>query len=165
MEFQEKKLLRFTDLKVWSINMYLEIISTNFTLGLQRHMTKLWRLYANNTILSSFVLQSNLTYKTDYFMFIELFLKKSARFLCRLRSFQKYLGMVKPNVIYCRDKVLSFLEACFDLISSSPLSMKIQIMGGKITENPGFKSPLRKVKFFVFILFLFSDSSHKTGYL
>ena len=38
-------------------------------------------------------------------------------------------------------KVLSFLEACFDLISSSSLSMKIQILGGKITENQGFKSP------------------------
>jgi hypothetical protein len=32
-------------------------------------------------------------------------------------------------------KVLSLLEACFDLILGSSLSMKIQIMGGKITEN------------------------------
>ena len=32
-------------------------------------------------------------------------------------------------------KVLSLLEACFDLILSPSLSMKIQIMGGKITEN------------------------------
>ena len=32
-------------------------------------------------------------------------------------------------------KVLSLLEACFDLISGSSLHMKIQIMGGKITEN------------------------------
>ena len=37
-------------------------------------------------------------------------------------------------------KVLSRLEACFDLISSSSLSMKIQIMGGKITGNLGFKT-------------------------
>ena len=36
-------------------------------------------------------------------------------------------------------KVLSLLEACFDLISSPSLSMKIQIMGRKITENLGFK--------------------------
>ena len=55
-------------------------------------------------------------------------------------------------------KVLSFLEACFDLISSSSLSMKIQIMGGKMTENPGFKSPLRKVKFFCSFFFSFSNS-------
>ena len=34
------------------------------------------------------------------------------------------------------DKVLSLLEACFDLILGSSLHMKIQIMGGKITENP-----------------------------
>ena len=43
-------------------------------------------------------------------------------------------------------KVLSLLEACFHLISGSSLSMKIQIMGGKITENLGFKSLLWKVK-------------------
>ena len=36
-------------------------------------------------------------------------------------------------------KVLSLLEACFDLISGSSLSMKIQIMGGRITENLGFE--------------------------
>ena len=36
-------------------------------------------------------------------------------------------------------KVLSL----FDLISSPSLSMKIQIMGGKITENLGFESLLR----------------------
>ena len=55
---------------------------------------------------------------------------------------------------YFECKVLSFLEACFDLISGSSLSMKIQIMGGKITENLGFKSPLRKVKK-NFVLFSF----------
>jgi hypothetical protein len=44
-------------------------------------------------------------------------------------------------------KVLYFLEACFDLISGSSLHMKIQIMGGKITENEkkqarkGFRPP------------------------
>ena len=43
-------------------------------------------------------------------------------------------------------KVLSLLEACLNLISGSSLHMKIQIMGGKITENLGFKSPLRKDK-------------------
>ena len=35
----------------------------------------------------------------------------------------------------CGAEVLSLLEACFDLISSPSLSMKIQIMGGKIAEN------------------------------
>ena len=56
-------------------------------------------------------------------------------------------------------KVLSLLEACFDLISPSSLSMKIQIIGGKITENLGFKSPLRKVKFFCpFFLFILKFS-------
>ena len=52
-------------------------------------------------------------------------------------------------------KVLVFLEACFDLISSSSLSMKIQIMDRKITENLGFKSPLWKVKIFLFLFFSF----------
>ena len=62
-------------------------------------------------------------------------------------------------------KVLSLLEACFDLISGSPLSMKIQTMGGKITENLGFESPLRKVNFFCSFFLSFSNSSHKSGYL
>ena len=35
-------------------------------------------------------------------------------------------------------KVLSLLEACFDLISPPSTSMKIQIIGRKITENLGF---------------------------
>ena len=33
------------------------------------------------------------------------------------------------------NKVLSFLEACIEVISGSSLFIKIQIMGGKITEN------------------------------
>ena len=44
------------------------------------------------------------------------------------------------------NKVLFHLEACFDLISRSSLHMKIQIMGRKISENLGFKSPLLKDK-------------------
>ena len=49
-------------------------------------------------------------------------------------------------------KVLFLLEACFYLISGSSLSMKIQIMGGKITENLVFKSEGET--------FFFSSSSH-----
>ena len=59
------------------------------------------------------------------------------------------------NAIFQPGKVLSLLEACFDLISGSSLSMKIQIMGGKITENLGFKSPLWKVKIFCSSFFSF----------
>ena len=50
------------------------------------------------------------------------------------------------RVFFMKFKVLSLLEAFFDLISSPSTSMKIQIMGGKITENMGFKSLLQKVK-------------------
>ena len=46
-------------------------------------------------------------------------------------------------------KVLSLLEACFDFILGSSLSMNIKIMGGKITKNLGFKSLLPKVKNFL----------------
>ena len=46
-------------------------------------------------------------------------------------------------------KVLSLLEACLDLISSPSTSMKIQIMGGKVTENP------RSGRSNCFVLFLF----------
>ena len=37
-------------------------------------------------------------------------------------------------------KVLSLLEACFDLISLPSPSMKIEIMRGKTTENLGLES-------------------------
>ena len=61
--------------------------------------------------------------------------------------------------IQIEGKVLSLLEACFDLISTCSLHMKIQIMGGKITENLRFKSPLWKVNFFCpFFFFSFSNS-------
>ena len=55
-------------------------------------------------------------------------------------------------------KVLSL----FDLISSPSPSMKIQIMGGKITENLGFESLLWKVKnYFVLFLIIFKFSVKK----
>ena len=64
--------------------------------------------------------------------------------------------------IKVRIKVLSLLEACLDLILSPLLSMKIQIVGGKITENLGFKSPLQKVKMFLFFfLFIFKFFTQK----
>ena len=62
-------------------------------------------------------------------------------------------------------KVLSLLEACFGLISGSSLSMKIQIMGGKMAKNLEFKSPLRKVKKFCSFFVSFSNSPQKTAYL
>jgi hypothetical protein len=72
--------------------------------------------------------------------------------------FQIFLNLTKSVVVFW-GKVLSLLEACFDLISGSSLHMKIQIMGGKITENLGFKSPLRKVKKILsFFLFIFKFS-------
>ena len=61
-------------------------------------------------------------------------------------------------------KALSLLEACFDLISGSSLHMKIQIMSEKITENLGFKYPLRKVKIFVLFPFPF-QILHKKLYI
>jgi hypothetical protein len=64
--------------------------------------------------------------------------------------------LVKKNMH--SSKVLSLLEACFDLISGSSLHMKIQIMGGKITENLGFKSPLWKANLFCPFFFSFSNS-------
>ena len=59
-------------------------------------------------------------------------------------------------------KVEKFQLPCLDSISSSSPSMKIQIVSGKITENLGFKSQLRKVKIFCSFFFSFSNSSHKT---
>ena len=63
-----------------------------------------------------------------------------------------------PKAGWANSKVLSLLEACLDLILGSSLQMKIQIMDGKITENVGFKSLLRKVKKFLsFFSFSFSN--------
>ena len=63
----------------------------------------------------------------------------------------------------CGVKVLSLLDARFDLISTS--SMKIQIIGGKITENLRFKSLLKKVKISLsYFLFIFKFSL-KNAYL
>ena len=56
-------------------------------------------------------------------------------------------------------KVLSLLEACFDLISSPSPSMKIQVMGGKIIGNLGFKSLYQKIFFSFFCSF--SNSPEK----
>ena len=53
---------------------------------------------------------------------------------------------------------LSLLEACFYLISGSSLYMEIQIMGGKITENLGFKSSLQRLEYFCHFYFSFSNS-------
>ena len=73
-----------------------------------------------------------------------------------------YLGFKKTKYNFylggtdsCQGKVLSLLEVYFDLISSPSPSIKIQIMGGKNTENLGLETPLlRNVKIF-FSLFLF----------
>ena len=90
---------------------------------------------------------------------VKLYLKKDSYFCPKsetcaqsqplLLSIRAHFGIFHSRI---STKVLSLLEACFDLISGSSLHMKIQIMGGKITENLGFKSPLRKVKIF-FVLF------------
>ena len=57
--------------------------------------------------------------------------------------------------------VLSFLESSFDLILGSSLSMKIQIMVGKITENLRFKSLLQKVKKKFVLLSVHNQILHK----
>ena len=62
-------------------------------------------------------------------------------------------------------KVLSLLEACFDLISGSSLSMKIQIMGEKLLKILGSNPRSGRSKKFCSFFFSFSNSSHKSGYL
>jgi hypothetical protein len=53
-----------------------------------------------------------------------------------------FLGILKALIqssqlwILVLLKVKENLTSCVDLISSSSLPMKIQIMGGKMTENP-----------------------------
>jgi hypothetical protein len=76
-----------------------------------------------------------------------------------------FTGWFIKNVNVCKKRwklILISLQACFDLTSGSSLSMKIQIIGGKITENLRFKSPLRKVKTWLFFFLFISNSSHKS---
>ena len=76
-----------------------------------------------------------------------------------------FAGLSEPRGGWERaPPILSLLEACFDMISGTSLYMKIQIMSGKITENLGFKSPLRKVKKFLFF-FLFIFKFSKKNYI
>ena len=56
-------------------------------------------------------------------------------------------------------KVLSLLEACFYLISGSSISMKIQIMGEKITENSKVQISALEGQSFCSFFFSFSFSS------
>ena len=96
---------------------------------------------------------------------------------CFNTSYKLVISIGCPQLpILETSKVLSLLEACFDLISGSSLHMKIQIMGGKITENLGYKFLFQKVKknlsFFHFIfkfsikncISLFSNLVLKFGY-
>ena len=54
---------------------------------------------------------------------------------------EQYLSILKEFLLFKYIfKVLSLLEACFDLMSSPSPSMKIQIMGRKITENSNPRS-------------------------
>ena len=69
--------------------------------------------------------------------------------LAKKKRFSKKKGELLFFCKYFLTKVLSLLEACFDFISGCSFHMKIQIMGGKITENLGFKSPLLKYKNFL----------------
>jgi hypothetical protein len=55
-------------------------------------------------------------------------------------------GEFSPSQKEQPGKVLSLLEACFDLILSPSPSVKIQIMRGKNNENMGFKK--KKLFFF-----------------
>ena len=97
---------------------------------------------------------------------IPIYQKTNINTLMELQCLEKWNARIQTAWVGSdHSKVLSLLEAFFDLISPSSLSMKIQIIGGQITENLGFKSPLRKVKKFCpFFLFIFKFSI-KTAYL
>ena len=75
--------------------------------------------------------------------------------LCKMYGIQE--GFV-INFQFSIHKVLSLLEACFDLILGSLLHMKIQIMGGKIMK-PGVQIPaLEDQKNVTAFFFSFSNS-------
>ena len=78
------------------------------------------------------------------------------------------LSLILPELNTQLTLEINYTQMCqklFKVLSLLEASLKIQIAGGKITENLGFESPLRKVKIFGPFFFSFSNSSHKTGYL
>ena len=92
--------------------------------------------------------------------------KWSRRFLhlwswCGLQIFKS--AWPGPHLQSASGKVLSLLEACFDLISGSSPSMKIQIMGGKITENLRSKL-LAKQTFRCYSVHLLAIAHHIINY-
>ena len=69
-------------------------------------------------------------------MFTNVFIKNLSEDVeegALLEMFEAFGKITSLKVM--KGKVLSLLEAYFDLISSPSPSMKIQIMGGKITES------------------------------
>ena len=83
--------------------------------------------------------------------------------------------MELQNLLCILVKVLSFLEACFDLISSSSLSMKIQMMGRKIqmlttscriltSIPPSFIKFFRTLKYSTYLILWWKIGSTVNGF-
>ena len=81
--------------------------------------------------------QSNSEQYSDEVLEWQKIAKKEKSSVSMSSSVQQQSSFVTTVRLLQICKVLSLLEACFDLISGSSLSIKIQIMGGKIIENGG----------------------------
>ena len=74
------------------------------------------------------------------------------------------VAMVMNAIFQPGIKVLSLLEACFDLILS-PFTFHENSNHGRENYCKCSNPPSGRSKFFCSLLFLLSNSSHKTGYL
>ena len=104
--------------------------------------------------------QSNSEQYSDEVLEWQKIAKKEKSSVSMSSSVQQQSSFVTTVRLLQICKVLSLLEACFDLISGSSLSIKIQIMGGKIIENGGSNLCSRR-SFFLFFLSIFKFFTQK----
>ena len=99
--------------------------------------------------------------RLDAFNYIPIYIQ------CK-KSLQKYHSYFLPFKTKTFERVTLFLKSYlfYKLVLIWSHHPHLQIMGRKITENLGFRSPFRNVKFcFVLFLFIFTYLIKKTAYL
>ena len=80
---------------------------------------------------------------------------KHGLILCIVLILRKF-GFYLANLYMCGQNKVMFKVFLRTASSIDLISLKIPIVGGNLFKNPGFKSPLGKVKFFCPIFFSFS---------
>ena len=108
--------------------------------------------------LELFCIFSNYFFWSTHFVTHCLFHRKLARIFTKCRKNFTVIELALQGYKGCGVKVISLLEAYFDLISGFSLHMKIQIMAGKFLKIWGSNPRPRRSKFTCPFFFSFSNS-------